>query len=105
MSIDLHTRKTAVYQKGGDGMPTPLPGITMKHAEYPQADALATEVEAFLNSIQTGEPPVVSGLDGKRALETVIEIARLVGDEKAMDAAHAAHPVPPGATLIDGADQ
>ena len=105
MSIDLHTRKTAVYQKGGDGIPTPLPGITMKHAEYPQADALATEVEAFLNSIRTGEPPVVTGLDGKRALETVIEIARLVGDERAMDASHAAHPIPPGATLIDGADR
>jgi predicted dehydrogenase len=78
MSIDLHARKTAVYRKDGDGLPTPLPGITMKHAEYPEGDALATEIAAFLHSVRTGEPPVVSGEDGKRALETVIEIQRLV---------------------------
>jgi predicted dehydrogenase len=84
MSIDLHQRKTAVYRLGGDGLPTPLPGITMKHAEYPEGDALATEIDAFLHSIRTGEPPVVSGEDGRRALETVIEIARLVGDEAAV---------------------
>jgi predicted dehydrogenase len=78
MSIDLHARKTAVFRKGGDGLPTPLPGITMKHAEYPEGDALATEIAAFLHSVRTGEPPVVSGEDGKRALETVIEIQRLV---------------------------
>lgn len=103
MSIDLHSRKSAVYQMGGDGMPTPLPGITMKHASYEQADALMTEVEAFLHSIRTGTPPVVSGEDGKQALETVIEIARLVGDERAVEAATSTNPVPPGATLIEGA--
>ena len=89
MSIDLHARKTAVYQLGGDGLPTPLPGITMKHAEYPEGDALATEIDAFLHAIRHGEAPVVSGDDGRRALETVIEIARLVGDEVAVDAATA----------------
>jgi predicted dehydrogenase len=78
MSIDLHARKTAIYRMGGDGVPTPLPGITMKHDEYPEGDALATEIDAFLSSVRTGEPPVVSGEDGKRALETVIEIQRLV---------------------------
>lgn len=103
MSIDLHARKTAIYQMGGDGMPTPLPGITMKHASYEQADALMTEIEAFLESIRTGTPPVVSGEDGKQALETVIEIARLVGDERAVDAAAATNPIPPGATLMGGA--
>ena len=103
MSIDLHARKTAVYQMGGDGMPTPLPGITMKHASYEQADALRTEIDAFLHSIRTGTPPVVSGEDGRRALETVIEIARLVGDERAVEAAATTRPVPPGATLMEGA--
>ena len=55
------------------------------------------------HAIRTGTPPVVSGEDGKRALETVIEIARLVGDERAVEAATSTNPVPPGATLIEGA--
>ncbi len=102
MSIDLHARKTAVYQMGGKGLPTPLPGITMHQQAYPKGDALRTEVEAFLHSVRTGEEPVVTGADGKRALETVVEIARRVGDEKAVESTASARPLPPGATLYEG---
>jgi predicted dehydrogenase len=36
------------------------------------------EIEAFLRSIREGRPPVVSGDDGLRALETAIRITELV---------------------------
>ncbi len=36
------------------------------------------EIAAFLGSIRGGRPPVVSGEDGLRALETAIRITELV---------------------------
>jgi predicted dehydrogenase len=39
---------------------------------------LRFEIEAFLRSIREGRPPVVSGEDGLRALETAIRITELV---------------------------
>jgi len=79
VSIDLHGRRTAVYRRGGAGLPTPLPGITLEQREYPEGDALHEEIKAFLTAVRTGQPPPVTGEDGKRALETAIEIASLVG--------------------------
>jgi predicted dehydrogenase len=38
----------------------------------------AAEIEAFLRSVREGSPPVVSGEDGLRALETAMQITRLV---------------------------
>lgn len=79
VSIDLHHRRASVYRRGGQGIPTPLPGITLEEHAYPEGDALREEIKAFLASIRTGQPPPVTGEDGKRALETAIEIANLVG--------------------------
>jgi predicted dehydrogenase len=39
---------------------------------------LLAEIEAFLRSVREGSPPVVSGEDGLRALETAMQITRLV---------------------------
>ncbi len=41
------------------------------------------EIEAFLRAIREGSPPVVSGEDGLRALDTAIRIAKLVQDGNA----------------------
>jgi predicted dehydrogenase len=45
---------------------------------YEQGDALKLEIEAFLASIRERRPPVVTGEDGLRALETAIRITELV---------------------------
>lgn len=79
VSIDLHNRRTTVYRRDGQGIPTPLPGITMEERDHPGGDALLEEIKAFLAAIRAGEPPLVSGEDGKRALETAIQITNLVG--------------------------
>jgi predicted dehydrogenase len=38
-----------------------------------------TEIKAFVRSIKEGTPPVVTGEDGKRALEIALEIIRKSG--------------------------
>ena len=41
-------------------------------------DALYDELVAFVGSIQYGSSPVVSGEDGKRALELAVEISKKI---------------------------
>ena len=51
---------------------------TVEEDSFDQGDALLAEIEAFLRSVREGAPPVVSGEDGLRALETAMQITRLV---------------------------
>jgi len=52
--------------------------VSIEEDSFDQGDALLAEIEAFLRSVREGSPPVVSGEDGLRALETAMQITRLV---------------------------
>ena len=52
----------------------------LEERSYEQGDALKHEIEAFLQSILDGTPPVVSGEDGLRALDTATRITQMVQD-------------------------
>lgn len=81
ISLDLHNKKLAVHRKGISEMFPGIPEIISEEQAYEQGDALLDEISAFLHSIQTHTPPVVSGEDGKRALATAIEITRIVTEQ------------------------
>jgi predicted dehydrogenase len=78
VSIDLQQKVLTVVRKPADGVAT-VPGqVVIEERSYEQGDALRFEIEAFLRSIRERRPPVVSGEDGLRALETAIRITELV---------------------------
>jgi predicted dehydrogenase len=83
LSLDLQQKILTVIRKGpaagalaldGQG----LPPVSIDERNYEQGDALLLEIEAFIDSVRHGKPPVVSGEDGLRALETATRIAELV---------------------------
>ncbi|MFT4608211.1 MAG: hypothetical protein ACI8ZV_001904, partial [Chitinophagales bacterium] len=45
---------------------------------YDDTDALNLEVLDFIRAIKTNRQPTVSGMDGRRALQTAIEITSLI---------------------------
>jgi predicted dehydrogenase len=62
-----------------DAAPVESPAqVSIEEDSFDQGDALLAEIEAFLRSVREGSPPVVSGEDGLRALETAMQITRLV---------------------------
>lgn len=79
-SADLQEKSVSVYRKS-DGVQGPmgLP-IVIEKLACDDGDALRLEIEAFLHSIRDGSPPVVSGEDGKQALETAIDIVAQVDE-------------------------
>lgn len=51
-----------------------FPMLTTEKVEFPNSDPLADEILSFVNSVKNGHKPVVSGYDGKKALEVALEI-------------------------------
>jgi predicted dehydrogenase len=76
ITVDFQNKKFAVFRKGDGEMFPGIPNITKEEHCFEQTDALKCEIEAFLDSISTGKPPVVSGEDGRKALETALKIIK-----------------------------
>ncbi len=78
ISADFQDRILAINRKDGKTGEHGYPGISHEQREYDNTDALNLEVLDFIRAIHTGEPPRVTGEDGKRALETATRITQLI---------------------------
>jgi predicted dehydrogenase len=81
VSIDLQQKVLTIVRKPPAGSDAPKGQVLIEERTYDQGDALRLEIEAFLRSIREGTPPVVTGEDGLRALETATKITRMVQEE------------------------
>ena len=57
-----------------------IPAIIRENLSLQDSDALQDEIKAFLAAITNQTPPVVSGEDGMRALQTATRITQIVTD-------------------------
>jgi len=81
VSIDLQQKVLTIVRKPAPEVAAAPGQVVIEERSYEQGDALRFEIEAFLRAIREGRPPVVSGEDGLRALETAIRITELVQGE------------------------
>jgi len=67
LSVDYGERRVLICRRepGPDG----LPALSLEEREVPEADALGSEIDAFLSAVRDRETPPVTGWDGLRALE------------------------------------
>ena len=79
-SADLHQKTVSVYRKGESTIGDVRVPITIETLQCDDGDALRLEIESFLDAVRDGTPPVVSGEDGRRALETAMDIVAQVED-------------------------
>jgi predicted dehydrogenase len=82
ISIDFQNKKLSLHNKGDGEMYPGIANIESNERTFAQGDALYSEIEAFLNSIQNNTPPVVSGKAGLLALQTAIKITELLSASK-----------------------
>jgi len=76
ISIDYQQREISIFRKGGEGFPVPgLPGVAAEKRSFEQCDTLMEEITSFVEAVRTGSEPVVSGEDGKRALDVATQIS------------------------------
>ncbi len=78
LSLDLQQKVlTLIRKRSSPPTPGQLP-VVIEEASFEQGDALASEIESFLDSIVEQKAPIVSGEDGLRALETALRISAQV---------------------------
>jgi len=71
---DLQHKILSISRKGKTDNEAGFKNIEHQERRYDDNDALNLEIVDFITAIKTGRRPKVSGEDGKRALETAIEI-------------------------------
>jgi predicted dehydrogenase len=80
VSVDFQNRILTKHCTGKKEMFPGIPEIVTEESVFESGDALLEEIRHFVNCIHSGDNPLVSGLAGKRALETAIAITRSLGE-------------------------
>ncbi|VAX06563.1 Oxidoreductase, Gfo/Idh/MocA family [hydrothermal vent metagenome] len=83
ISIDFQDKKLAIHRKGSGEMFPGISDVNSEECTFEQGDALLSEISSFLDCIKNNKEPVVSGKAGMRALDTAIEITRLLNAQQA----------------------
>jgi predicted dehydrogenase len=78
LTIDFQERRFGLHRRGERELYPGIPEIVSEETSFESADALLTEIQAFVAAVLGEGPVIVSGLDGQRALETAIRITELV---------------------------
>jgi predicted dehydrogenase len=77
ISVDCENFHVRTVRKDGSGIgPDGMPRIVSAEQQFEKADPLLAEIRSFLEAVRTGQPPPVSGEDGRRALEVALEVCR-----------------------------
>ena len=74
IGIDFLNRTVTIVRKGKAVPGAEFPEIIAETQSYEEVDALEYEISAFVDSVRTGAPPLVTGEDGLKALEAAITI-------------------------------
>ncbi|MCX7087788.1 MAG: Gfo/Idh/MocA family oxidoreductase [Methylococcales bacterium] len=78
ISVDFQNRILTKHRTGPKEMFPGIPEIITEESVFEGGDALLEEIKHFVQCIQTGQNPTVSGVAGRRALATAIEITQLL---------------------------
>ena len=73
-SIDYVSQRISVLSRDGKGRKPLFPGVFAEDIEIAKNDPLEMEIKSFIERIRDRKRPLVSGLDGKKALEVALRI-------------------------------
>jgi predicted dehydrogenase len=74
ISMDLQEKRLAIHQRGDAEMFPGVPEIICDEIDCPTNDALKDQAHAFLNAVNTGSKPLVTGEEGRGALLSALQI-------------------------------
>ncbi len=82
MSADLHNKTLTRYSKKGPGPVSGPQDVDVGMDAFGDSDAMMDQTKAFLDSISSGEQPLVSGLIAMQALETATAVGNAIGGQQ-----------------------
>lgn len=88
ISVDYQEKKIAVFQQGKQELFPGVASFDQNEISIDKNDALLDEIQAFVICILQDTQPVVTGLQGRDALATAIQISELIEQNIAYHAAN-----------------
>ena len=85
VAIDYTTKRASVSSLSPPAAGGIWPGVHIKHLDVVDVEPLRAEIVSFLEAVQNGGPPPVSGLDGRNALSLALRTLERIRE-------HAEHP-------------
>lgn len=79
ITLDFQNRKVLIAQKGNGELFPGIPNVKVDERQLGEVDALRAEIDSFLSAIRDGKKALVSGRDGRMALETALKINTALG--------------------------
>lgn len=76
-SGDLDNKTLSIHRKGSNEIFPGIPEILSEEIALEKCDALQDEINAFTSAVINKTPPLISGEEGKLALETAIKITKI----------------------------
>ena len=74
VSVDFTSREITIIRRD-DSVPGDLiPGMDIQQLSFSEADVLEDELASFIQAVSNRQPPVVSGIAGRKALEVALSI-------------------------------
>jgi predicted dehydrogenase len=77
-SIDYLSQKASFSEKRVDPKKETSPEIVTQEIPVKKIDPLEMELRSFLQSVRSRKPALVSGREGKRALEVALQIVQMI---------------------------
>ncbi|MBS0350615.1 MAG: Gfo/Idh/MocA family oxidoreductase [Proteobacteria bacterium] len=77
-NLDLQHKKLTIQRKADFENLPGIPAMKREKISFKKDDPLYSEIAAFLNSILEKKPPLVSGADGRQALQTALKIHQII---------------------------
>ncbi len=77
-SGDLSNKTLNIYRKGENEMFPGIPEILQENFSLQDGDALMEEIKAFVTAVTENSTPLVTGEDGRHALEIATQITNIV---------------------------
>ena len=74
IDIDYVSQRITVLSKDGKGRKPISPGVFAEDIKIAKNDPLESEINSFVERIKDRKKPLISGLDGKKALEVALRI-------------------------------
>lgn len=81
LSADYASKEITIIRKTGNNGNLGFPGIEAETKVFPESDSLREELRSFLHAVKTREKPVVSGEDGRSALQLALKITRQINNK------------------------
>ncbi len=85
INVDFANKKVTTIQLGEGHLDSGMPKHEIQVRSFPEQDALYNEIEHFVTHVRHRTTPDVSGADGRRALEVVLQVMAQIKEHQNLE--------------------